>query len=128
MLFRSQYDLTEATKCIAFERPTAAAFHILRATENVLREFYKTNIRTSRVKDLMWGSMIKDMQEGHPTKKKNIPNADVLLNQLDYIRKQFRNPTQHPDKVYDIEEAQELWNLCGDVISRMAPKIVAMPV
>jgi hypothetical protein len=29
----AQYDLGEAGICIAFERPTAAAFHVLRATE-----------------------------------------------------------------------------------------------
>ena len=29
----AQYDFGEAAKCLAFERPTAAAFHMLRATE-----------------------------------------------------------------------------------------------
>jgi hypothetical protein len=53
-------------------------------------------------------------------KKKTIPKGtDVLLNQLDYIRAQFRNPTQHPDKIYDIQEVQDLWGLCVDVINRM---------
>lgn len=36
----AQYDLDEAGKYFAFERPTAAAFHVLRATEGVLRHFY----------------------------------------------------------------------------------------
>lgn len=118
----TQYDLREAARCVAFELPTAAAFHTLRATENVLRDFYKIHIRTKRIKDLMWGPIVQDMQKKHPTKKKKIPNADVLLNQLDYIRKQFRNPTQHPEKIYDMDEAQELWNVCVDVIGRMTAK------
>jgi len=41
----ARYDFSEAGKCIAFERPTAAAFHILRGTEAVLRHFYLTMIR-----------------------------------------------------------------------------------
>ena len=36
----AQFDLAEAGKCIAFGRPTAAAFHILRGTESVLVSFY----------------------------------------------------------------------------------------
>jgi hypothetical protein len=117
----TKYDLSEAAKCLAFERPTAAAFHVLRATENVLREFYRAQVKTNRIKTLLWGPIVEDLQNKHPTKKKKIPNAEVLLNQLDYIRKQFRNPTQHPDKIYDIDEVQELWSLCTDVISRMSP-------
>ena len=36
----SRYDFTQAGKCIAFELPTSAAFHILRATENILRSYH----------------------------------------------------------------------------------------
>lgn len=42
-----------------------------------------------------------------------------LLDALDRIRENFRNPTNHPDKIYDIEEVQDLFGLCLDVINRM---------
>jgi len=38
---------------------------------------------------------------------------------LDNIRRSFRNPTQHPDKIYDIQEVQDLFGLCIDAINRM---------
>lgn len=50
----AQFDLSESGKCIAFERPTASAFHLLRATEAVLREFYCAIVLRGRV-GLMWG-------------------------------------------------------------------------
>jgi hypothetical protein len=48
----AQYDIREAGKCIAYERSTAAAFHLMRATESVLREYYLFHIKRNRVKVL----------------------------------------------------------------------------
>lgn len=110
----TQYDLMEAGKCIAFERPTAAAFHLLRATEAVLRHFYCTLIRTKRVPKLLWGDMVQDLRARKPTKK-----HITLYNNLDNIRHSYRNPTQHPEAIYDIHEVQDLLPLCFEAISRM---------
>lgn len=110
----TQYDLTEAGKCIAFERPTAAAFHLLRATEAVLRHFYCTLIRTKRVKNLLWGDMVQDLRTRRKTKKHT-----TLYNNLDNIRHSYRNPTQHPEATYDIHEVQDLLPLCFEAIGRM---------
>jgi|ERR1043165_1380606 hypothetical protein len=55
----TKYDITEAAKCIAFERSTAAAFHMLRATENILREFYGRSIKRGRIKSVNWGPLIR---------------------------------------------------------------------
>jgi hypothetical protein len=66
----TQYDLTEAGKCIAFERPTAAAFHLLRGTEAVLRHFYCTLIHTKRVSPLTVGrysSRLKNTKKDQAT-------------------------------------------------------------
>jgi hypothetical protein len=56
----AQYDLSEAGMCIAFQRPTAAAFHLMRATESVLRQFYCRHVKRNRV-DLMWGPIIQSL-------------------------------------------------------------------
>lgn len=110
----TQYDLMEAGKCIAFERSTAAAFHLLRATESVLRHFYCTLIRTRHVPNLLWGNMVDDLRTRRKTKK-----YTTLYNNLDNIRHSYRNPTQHPDAIYDIHEAQDLLPLCFEAITRM---------
>ena len=45
----ARYDFTEAARCIAFERATAASFHTLRGTEMVLRQFYCSLIKQKRL-------------------------------------------------------------------------------
>jgi len=115
----AQYDLTEAGKCIAFERPTAAAFHLMRATEETLRRYYCHFVRRDRLDPMLWHPMVQALQ-AHRRAKAN----DALHRNLDNIRISFRNPTQHPDKVYDIQETQDLFGLCVDVINRMQ-KIIA---
>jgi hypothetical protein len=115
----ARYDFDEAGKCIAFERPTAAAFHLIRGTESVLRDYYCSTVKRSRVKNLMWGPMVEHLKK----RKTGAPPAG-LLNNLDNIRVHFRNPTAHPEKVYDIDEAQDLFGLCAEVVNRM---VRAMP-
>lgn len=110
----AKYDFNEAGKCIAFERPTAAAFHILRATEANLRLYYKNMVRQNRITSEMWGNIVADLREKNRTKK-----YTILNNQLDNIRHSFRNPTQHPEAIYDIHEVQDLLSICVDVNNRM---------
>lgn len=109
----AQYDLMEAGKCIAFELPTAAAFHLLRGSESMLRRFYCSIVKRNRVEP-MWGPMVQSLR-----KRKTKPPPKPLLDNLDNIRRSFRNPTQHPEKVYDIQEVQDLFPLCVDVLNRM---------
>jgi len=109
----ARYDFKQAGKCIAFELSTAAAFHSLRGTESVLKDFYCFMVKHKRVKPLMWGPMVESMRQ----RRKKPP--EVLLNNLDSIRLTFRNPTQHPEKIYDIQETQDLFLLCIEVVSRM---------
>lgn len=111
----TKYDLKEACICIALERPTAAAFHILRGTEEVLKKYHKKYF-PSKNTFLAWGPMTQQIKNYSGTKKIDM----TLLGNLDHIRMNFRNPTQHPDKIYEIQEVQSLLSLCIDVTSRMS--------
>lgn len=110
----AKHDFNEAGKCIVFERPTAAAFHILRATEANLRYFYKNMIKQKRIKSELWGPIIQDLKLKTKTK-----TYTTLNNHLDNIRSSFRNPTQHPEAIYDIHETQDLLAICIDANNRM---------
>ncbi len=109
----ARFDFDEAGKCIAFEMPTAAAFHILRGTEDVLRGFYKNRVKHNRVSPLLWGPIVAGLR------KRSRPPSAVLLNDLDSIRVTFRNPTDHPELIYDIDGVQDLLNRCIEVVNRM---------
>lgn len=113
----AKYDFTEASMCIAFERPTAAAFHLLRGTESTLREFYCSIVKQKRVKNLLWGPMVEHLR------KRSRPPPKELLDHLDNIRVTYRNPTQHPEKIYDIHRVQDLFNLCVDAVTQMSTLI-----
>lgn len=110
----AKYDLEEGGKAIAFDLPTAAAFHLLRGTEGVLRDFYCRVVRRDRISEpRMWAAMVNGMRG-----KRNAP-SDLLLGNLDSLRSNFRNPTQHPEKTYDADEVQDLLALAIDSINRM---------
>ncbi len=115
----AQYDFKEAGKCIAYELSTAAAFHILRGTESTLRFYYCNHIKRGRLNHpLLWRPMV-----GHLRKcKKPIPK--ILLDNLENIAVNFRNPTAHPEYKYDINEVQDLFNLCVDVNNRMIDQLI----
>lgn len=113
----AQYDFMQAGRCIAFGLPTAAAFHLLRGTESVLKESYCCSVKKNRA-TLMWGPMVESLRK---RKKNKFPAP--LLDNMDNIRRNFRNPTQHPEKIYDIQEVQDLFNLCVDAVNRMIPFI-----
>jgi len=114
----SSYDLQESAICIAFARPTAAAFHALRGTEQALRHLYACYVRSNRMRKPWNWKPILEALEARSTKP-----PKVLLDNLDSLRENFRNPTQHPEAVYDIDEAQDLFAQCLDVLNRM----VALP-
>lgn len=114
----AQYDLNSACKCLLFGQSTATAFHVLRATEEVLKQLYYMYKKQNRLKKPMWGPMVEELR----AKRKPKP-SEVLLNSLDNIRVSYRNPTQHPSAIYDIDSAQNLFGLCLDVISTMASEL-----
>ncbi|NQT91333.1 MAG: hypothetical protein HQ559_01130 [Lentisphaerae bacterium] len=119
--FLTKYDVIEAFQCLIHARATAVAFHILRATESVLRAYYKQKVKRGREKTPMWGNMVAGMMARHGS-------DDNLLQRLDFIRVSYRNPTAHPEATYTSERAQDLVGLCIDVINSMAkalPKTAA---
>jgi hypothetical protein len=110
-------DFSECGRCIAFELPTAAAFHALRGTESVLRDFYEKIVKRGRIDPLLWGPIVVHLRQ-----RRDAP-SDELLDNLDLIRRSFRNPTAHPEKSYDVDEAQDLLGMCIDVVNRMAREL-----
>lgn len=88
-----RYDFQEACRCLAFERSTAAAFHVLRGTEAMLRDYYCSVVKQKRLpeKKRMWFPMVEQMR-----KRRNPPPSEIL-DTLDQIRQNYRNPTQHPE-------------------------------
>lgn len=112
---QAAFDFEEACKCIAFERPTAAAFHTMRGAEAVLRSMYCYVVRQKRLAKnrQMWGAMLDQLRG------RSKPPPKALLDNLDSIRFNYRNPTQHPDENHTIDSAQDLLGLTVPAVNEM---------
>jgi hypothetical protein len=111
-------DFSSSCRCISFGEGTAAAFHILRATESTLKKYYCHHRKQKRLDKPMWGNMLVQLK----AKTKNKPPAHLLAT-LDLIRENYRNPTQHPQATYEIDAAQDLFGVCLDVIGKMTDEL-----
>jgi hypothetical protein len=111
-------DFASSCRCILFGESTAAAFHILRCTESVLKSYYFHHRRQNRLPKPMWANMVDQLK----VKTRNKPPAALLIS-LDLIRTAYRNPTQHPEALYEIDSAQDLFGVCIDVIGKMADEL-----
>jgi hypothetical protein len=117
----ARQDITSAFQCLAFDQPTAVGFHILRATEAILRAYYFATVKQKRLEVPMWGNMLDAL-----TKRRK--SDDKLLSRLRFSKDSYRNPTSHPEATYTFHEAQDLIGICIDVINRMALSLPSVKI
>lgn len=112
------YDLQQAMRCIAFELPTAAGFHLHRANESVLR-IYWDNVtdglkRPSRSNMGVYLSELKRLDLGKQS----------VIAHLQSIKDFHRNPLMHPEQSLDsIEQAIDLMSAIRCAIGYMLEEI-----
>jgi len=106
-----RFDLRQAGRCLAFDLATAAAFHIMRALEGVLRDFYCPIFLGTKPKVRNWNGYIQCL--------KNTGADPKILAILDQIRSLHRNPTIHPQEVLTINEAMTLFGIAQSAIVAM---------
>jgi hypothetical protein len=109
-------EIQSAGKCLAFELPTACGFHIVRATEAVIREYYRAVVGTvPKVKARNWGSYIRFLKE---------KGADAkIITVLEQVKDTYRNPIVHPEDVLEMEDAIILFGMAQGVIISMMKDI-----
>ncbi len=113
-------DVMGATKCIAFELPTAAGFHLHRANEAVLRSYFLA-IAPKTVTPPPTGNMgdyLKIMTD------KGVGDARVIA-ALKQLKDLHRNPLMHPEQV--LETVDEAISLMGAVRSAVSEMLKAIP-
>lgn len=111
----AQTDFREASACLAFGLSTAAAFHALRCVEECVRWLHRSYY-PGKKQNKAWGPLANELVQ----KVRNPKPDAALLERLDHLREHFRNPTQHPELVYDHDQAQELFHLCIEAVSSCA--------
>lgn len=104
-------DIKQAGRCLAFDLATASGFHIMRALEGVLRDFYCPTFLDKKPKGRNWNSYIQCVRDTDADPK--------VLAILDQIRSLHRNPTIHPQEVLTINEAMTLFGIAQSAIVAM---------
>ena len=114
-------DIRAAGRCLAFDTPTAAGFHILRAVEAVMALYY-THVTGRQIKKQHrnWGLYLKRLEK-EPRSDQKIRGA------LDHIKENYRNPITHPDITLTEGEAIMVFGLSLSVMELMAEVMRTMP-
>ena len=117
----SLFDVREAGKAIAFNLPTAAGYHIFRATESVLRRYYKavsSNSPAPKVRTLgVYVNAIKRKQVGD----------EKVLSALEQMTNLHRNPIIHPEVALSLDDALSILGISRSVITAMLSALQAEP-
>ncbi len=111
-------DIRECGRCWAFDVPTAAAFHIMRATETVMHEYYVFVCNpANREKLNNWQRYIDALN------KTNDSDAKKVAALLQQIKNMDRNPIMHPELFLTEEDAFQLIEVAKSAIILMASKL-----
>ena len=117
-------DMREGGRCLAFDLPTAAGFHILRAIERTLAQYALICSPGYAFKDHVWGEYtcaldkVKDLNIEQGIKD----DAKKVHALLDLIRKE-RNSLMHPKETLSIGDALALFNIAQSAITIMAERL-----
>jgi len=120
-------EVAHGGRCLAFDIPTAAGFHMLRATEAVLHEYYVAVCKPkSKSKLENWGAYISAL---YKLTEETTVKADVkdhvkrVLALLQQVKDQDRNVIMHPEVVLTANEAFVLFEITKGAIMAMSDKL-----
>jgi hypothetical protein len=110
-----------AGRAIAFGLGTAAAVHLLRAIEIVLRQYFEAFVSGSSGKgERSYAIYLKKLSLlSEDEAVANKPDRRILQ-MLAQIKDQYRNPLLTPDSSVSLEQAVSLFGLASAIISMMA--------
>lgn len=115
---KAKKDIREAGRCLVLDTPTGAGFHILRAIESVMSMYYERVLgKAMPTRMRNWGIYIKRLRDSGKADAK-------VLEFLDHVRENYRNPIQHPDVFLTPDEVEVLLSVANGAIRQM---IMAMP-
>jgi hypothetical protein len=110
-------DIKQVGRCLAFELPTAAGFHMMRSIEHVLRVYFDVVAKgTQRPTSNNMGEYLRILDENDYGDKK----VRACLRQ---IKDLHRNELIHPEVTLDLDEALNLWGIVQSAISAMLPTL-----
>ncbi len=110
-------EIRQSGRCLAFGMGTASAFHIVRATEAVMHQYYE-KVSKKKMNSLdNWGAYIAELR------KSNNHDATRIAEILQQVKDHDRNLIMHPEMSLDEGEAHTLFEVAKGAIMAMAEKL-----
>ncbi|WP_425407022.1 hypothetical protein [Hwanghaeella sp.] len=113
------FEIQSAGRCLAFGLPTACGYHILRATECVLEDYYGIVSGEPGSSLSSWNEYAKALDKLSEGDDKEAPSKRVIRC-IRQIKDLDRNPIMHPRDVLEEVDAQILFMVATSAISEMA--------
>jgi len=112
-------DFNQSGRSLAFELPTGAGFHSMRAAEAVLREYWSLVAKPDAgTKPPEMAVCINELRAAGEEAK--------LMDILDHVRDLHRNALMHPEVFLTTPEALRLFDISKSAISAMSDRITAL--
>ena len=111
-------EISESGKCLVFDVPTASGFHILRAVEMVMHEYYLVICKPKDSNKLdNWGAYLSAM------KSITKPIVEETIAILQQIKDNDRNLIMHPERILSLDDAFTLFEISKTAIIVMASQL-----
>ncbi|WP_159592600.1 hypothetical protein [Chelativorans xinjiangense] len=125
-------EITEAGKCLALDRPTAGAFHLIRCFEAAIRAMSRCLGIPDPIKgtDRNWGNVLRtisaEIEQRWP--KATRLRGDALLFEsfhavLTAMQNPYRNSTMHLEIKYTDAEARHLFEIVKGFMQKVASRM-----
>lgn len=116
-------EIRQSGRCLAFDNSTASGFHIIRALEVVMHDYYVFVCKPASKKRLdNWGeyiSALHKLAEDANTKKSTREDVKKVIALLQQIKDQDRNLIMHPEVFLTPDDAHKLFEIAKSAIIAM---------
>ena len=111
-------EIKESGKCLAFDNATASGFHIMRALEAVIHQYYLVICKPSKAERLdSWAAYIAALRGSTDS---TVKETVAVLQQ---IKDNERNLIMHPERVLSPDDAFTLFEIAKGAMMAMAGKL-----
>lgn len=115
-------DVSEAGKCLALNRNTAAVFHLMRIMELGVQSF-GTKLGITLVQEKNWQSILDEVNKNIKTRDHKLPETKrcaETASHLYNVKVAWRNEVMHPKQTYTDEEAAAIFGNVKTFINDLA--------
>lgn len=113
----AKLDFCSAGRCLAFDQTGAVGFHVFRALEAVLNEYYQRFVGpVPKLKLRNWGALIRKLKD---SSNQSLHPSNKTIDIIEHVKDMYRNPLVHPETHLSPEEALALFDIGKSAIIAM---------